>query len=113
MAIYRHLPVFLDSPMAISATEIFRHHPECYDAEALALFQSDDPFDLPGLHFTRETAESIALNTMAGGAVIMAISGMCTGRRVRHHHAIISGAKGAPSVVFVGYAAPVPWPYSH
>ncbi|HRW09012.1 MAG TPA: MBL fold metallo-hydrolase [Caldilineaceae bacterium] len=102
----RHLPVFLDSPMAISATEIFRRHPECYDAEALALFQSgDDPFDLPGLHFTRESAESIALNTMAGGAVIMAGSGMCTGGRVRHHLRHNLWRKEA-SVVFVGYAAP-------
>ena len=44
-----------------------------------------DPFDLPGLHFTRETAESIALNRITAGAVIMAGSGMCTGGRVRHH----------------------------
>ncbi|MEZ4869707.1 MAG: MBL fold metallo-hydrolase [Caldilineaceae bacterium] len=101
-----HLPVFLDSPMAISATEIFRRHPECYDAEALALFKSgQDPFALPGLHFTRETAESIALNTMAGGAVIMAGSGMCTGGRVRHHLRHNLWRKEA-SVVFVGYAAP-------
>lgn len=100
-----HLPVFLDSPMAISATEIFRRHPECYDAEALALFQSgQDPFALPGLHFTRETADSIALNTMAGGAVIMAGSGMCTGGRVRHHLRHNLWRKEA-SVVFVGYAA--------
>ena len=97
--------VFLDSPMAISATEIFLHHPECYDAETVALFnQQRDPFALPGLHFTRETAESMALNNIRGGAVIMAGSGMCTGGRVRHHlkHNLW---RDDSSVIFVGYAA--------
>jgi len=99
------MQVFLDSPMAISATEIFEHHPECYDAGIAKLFhQNDDPFDLPGLHLTRETAESIALNRITGGAVIMAGSGMCTGGRVRHHlkHHLW---RHDSSVVFVGYAA--------
>ncbi len=97
--------VFLDSPMAISATEIFRRHPECYDTEAAALFnRHQDPFSLPGLHFTRETAESMALNNVRGGAVIMAGSGMCTGGRVRHHlkHNLW---RTDSSVIFVGYAA--------
>ena len=101
-----NLPVFLDSPMAISATEIFRRHPECYDAEASALFESDrDPFALPALRFTRETADSMALNRLVGGAVIMAGSGMCTGGRVRHHLRHNLWRKDS-SVVFVGYAAP-------
>lgn len=100
-----NLPVFLDSPMAISATEIFRRHPECYDAETRALFKAGhDPFALPGLHFTRQTADSIALNRLAGGALIMAGSGMCTGGRVRHHLRHNLGRKDS-SVVFVGYAA--------
>ena len=101
----RTLPVFLDSPMAISATEIFRHHPECYGPEIDALFRGGkDPFSLPGLHFTREAADSIALNRLAGGAVIMAGSGMATGGRVRHHlrHNLW---RRESSVVFVGYAA--------
>lgn len=100
----RSLPVYLDSPMAISATEIFRRHPECYDADAAELFRNDrDPFALPGLHFTRETSESKALNGV-DGAVIMAGSGMCTGGRVRHHlrHNL---SRPDSSVVFVGYAA--------
>ncbi len=80
------MQVYLDSPMAISATEIFRHHPECLDAATAKLFQEGhDPFALPGLHFTRETAESVAINSVHGGAVIMAGAGMCTGGRVRHH----------------------------
>jgi len=99
------LQVFLDSPMAISATEIFRRHPDCYDAETAALFRSgNDPFDFTGLHFTRETADSMAINQITGGAVIMAGSGMCTGGRVVHH---LKHNLGRPrnSVVFVGYAA--------
>jgi metallo-beta-lactamase family protein len=97
--------VFLDSPMAISATRIFERHPECFDAETLKLHKGDgDVFDLPGLRFTRETAESMAINMIDGGAVIMAGSGMCTGGRVRHHlKHNLSGRKN--SIVFVGYAA--------
>lgn len=101
----RNMRVFLDSPMAISATEIFRRHPECYDAETSKLFRSgQDPFDLPGLHFTRETADSMALNKLHGGAVIIAGSGMCTGGRIRHHLKHNLWRREA-SVVFVGYAA--------
>ncbi len=97
--------VFLDSPMAISATQIFRRHPECYNAETRKLFDSGtDPFNLPGLHFTRETAESMSINQIDSGAVIMAGSGMCTGGRIRHHlkHNLW---RRQNSIVFVGYAA--------
>jgi metallo-beta-lactamase family protein len=99
------LQVFLDSPMAISATQIFQRHPECYDEETAALFASGrDPFAFEGLHFTRETADSMAINQITGGAVIMAGSGMCTGGRVRHHLKRNLG-QIRNSVVFVGYAA--------
>lgn len=104
-AIQHYANVFLDSPMAISATQIFERHPECYDAETLKIsHDGNDPFDLPGLHFTRETAESIAINQIDGGAVIMAGSGMCTGGRVRHHlkHNLWHEKN---SILFVGYAA--------
>lgn len=101
-----NLPVFLDSPMAISATEIFRRHHECYDDATREEFKGKrDPFALPGLRFTRDTAESIALNRLVGGAVIMAGSGMCTGGRVRHHLRHNLWRRDS-SVVFVGYAAP-------
>jgi metallo-beta-lactamase family protein len=101
----RSIQVFLDSPMAISATAIFEHHPSYYDASTKELFREGrDPFRLPGLHFTRETAESMAINRIVAGAVIMAGSGMCTGGRVRHHlkHNL---AREHCSVVFVGFAA--------
>ncbi len=92
-------------PMAISATEIFRRYPESFEPDAAKLFQDGhDPLNLPALHFTRETADSIAINTVKGGAIIMAGSGMCTGGRIRHHLRNNLG-RDASSVVFVGYAA--------
>lgn len=101
----RNVQVFLDSPMAISATEIFRRHPECFDAETRTLFDSgQDPFSLPGLHFTCESSESMALNAITSGAVILAGSGMATGGRVRHHLKHNLWRENS-SVVFVGFAA--------
>ena len=103
-AIPQHVRVFLDSPMAISATEIFRRHPECFDRGFLDELRHGDPFAMPGLHFTRETAESMAINNVDGGAIILAGSGMCNGGRVRHHlkHNLW---REKSSIVFVGYAA--------
>ncbi len=101
----RSTQVFLDSPMAISATEIFEHHPECSEAETAMLFREGrDPFHLPGLHFTRESTESMAINQIGGGAIIMAGSGMCTGGRIKHHLKHNLGRRDS-SVIFVGYAA--------
>jgi len=101
----RSMQVFLDSPMAISATEIFARHPASLRPEAARLFREGrDPLTLPGLHFTREKAESVALNNIRSGAVIMAGAGMATGGRVRHHlkHNISRKECG---VIFVGFAA--------
>ncbi|HHO59486.1 MAG TPA: MBL fold metallo-hydrolase, partial [Thiotrichales bacterium] len=100
-----YINVFLDSPMAISATRIFERHPECYDTETLKLSSDGgDVFSLPGLRFTRETSESMTINKLDGGAVIMAGSGMCTGGRVRHHLKY-NLWRNKCSVIFVGYAA--------
>ncbi len=99
------MQVFLDSPMAISATKIYKRHPDCYESKTAELFhEGEDPFEFPGLHFVQETAASMALNRITGGAVIMAGSGMCTGGRVRHHlkHNLW---RNESSVVFVGFAA--------
>jgi metallo-beta-lactamase family protein len=101
----RTLQVYLDSPMAISATQIYERHPEGYDQDVAELFRSGkDPFLLPGLHLTRETAESKALNSIEGGVVIMAGSGMATGGRVLHHLRHNLWRSNA-SVILVGYAA--------
>ncbi|MGH9474913.1 MAG: MBL fold metallo-hydrolase RNA specificity domain-containing protein [Terriglobales bacterium] len=97
-------PVFLDSPMAISATEVFEHHPEDFNAEMKALLAAGtDPFQLPKLQFTR-TAESSMAIAKARGAIIMAGSGMATGGRILHHlHHNLADASNR--IVFVGYAA--------
>lgn len=97
-------PVFLDSPMAISATEIFRRHPECFDDEFTEVLRHEDPLAIPHLRFSREAADSMAINRIEGGAIIMAGSGMCNGGRIRHHlrHNLW---REKSSVVFVGYAA--------
>jgi metallo-beta-lactamase family protein len=100
----RHLNMFLDSPMAISATEVFGRHPECFKPEvARKLQRGFDPFSLPNLHFVREPAGSMALNNIDGGAVIIAGSGICNGGRVRHHlkHNLW---RRQSSIVFVGFA---------
>jgi len=101
----RGLQVFLDSPMAISATTIFARHPECYDSETQKLFaDGHDPFDFPSLHFSHEAADSMALNNIYSGALILAGSGMCVGGRVRHHLKRNIWREHC-SVIFVGFAA--------
>lgn len=100
----QNLRVYLDSPMAISATEIFRKHQECFDQETWKVLVSGrDPFALPGLVFTQGSAESMALKNMEG-VVIMAGSGMATGGRILHHLRNHLWKKET-GVVFVGFAA--------
>jgi metallo-beta-lactamase family protein len=101
----KELRCFLDSPMAISATQIFRKHPEAMKPEIGAMIARDkDPFMLPNLEFTRDASESMQLNRLRSGAVIMAGSGMCTGGRVRHHLRHNLPHRDC-SVIFVGFAA--------
>ena len=99
------IPVFVDSPLAISATEISQRHPECFDDETRALLaQGDDPMDFPGLTLTHTVAQSKAINQMKGPLMIIASSGMCTGGRIRHHlqnHL----DHGKDILLFVGYQA--------
>ncbi len=99
------IQVFLDSPMAISATDVFRRYPEAMrPTVAEAFLRGDDPLRPPGLHLSRERADSMAINAVTRGAIILAGSGMCTGGRVLHHlrHNL---ARPASAIVFVGYAA--------
>jgi len=79
------MPVYLDSPMASKATEIFRQYPDFYDEDAKRLLKKgDDPFDFQDLHKVESSEES---KRLAGkkGIVIIAGSGMCTGGRILHH----------------------------
>ena len=82
------LKIYVDSPLATSATEIFRRHPECYDQELRDLMNNgQDPFcpQCDGLRFTQSVEESKALNDQAGPMIIISASGMCEAGRIRHH----------------------------
>lgn len=80
------MPVFLDSPLAIKATEIFRQHPEFFDDDAQAILaRGQRPLNLPNLRFTLTTEESQAINEYQGPAVIMAGNGMASAGRIKHH----------------------------
>lgn len=78
--------VFLDSPMAIEATEVYARHAQVYDKRARAAWEeTGNPFDLPNLHLSRRAEDSMHLNRLRSGAIIIAGSGMCTGGRIKHH----------------------------
>ncbi len=78
--------IFLDSPMAIEATDVYRHHARIYDPRAREFeTRHGGLFDLPNLHLTRSSEESTAINRIRSGAMIIAGSGMCTGGRIKHH----------------------------
>jgi metallo-beta-lactamase family protein len=101
----KDVPVFVDSPMATSATEIIRDNPQCFDKETHALLSSGEtPLNLPTLRFTRTTKESIAINQLAGGAIIISASGMCTAGRIKHHlrHNLW---RPEATIIFVGFQA--------
>ena len=94
----------IDSPMAITATEIYESHPEEFRASVKAMFAADrEPLSPSGLQLVRDTKGSARLNGVHG-AVIMAGSGMCTGGRVRHHLSHTLG-HGENAIIFVGFAA--------
>jgi metallo-beta-lactamase family protein len=80
------IPIFVDSPLAINATEVFRKHPECWDEEARKyLLDHEDPFGFSRLKYVREGAESKKLNDLHGPFLVIAASGMCEGGRILHH----------------------------
>ncbi len=81
-----NLPVFVDSPLAARATEVFRAHPECFDAETLALLQRQpDLFGERSIRYVQSVQESMTLNERKGPCVIVAASGMCEAGRILHH----------------------------
>jgi metallo-beta-lactamase family protein len=99
------IPIYLDSPLAIKATQIFRKNKKYYDQEAMAIVnQGFDPFDMPNLRFTPDTKESIAINEGSGSAIIIAGNGMCTAGRIKHHLKHNLWRPGA-SLILVGYQA--------
>jgi metallo-beta-lactamase family protein len=99
------LPAFVDSPMAIKITEVFKKHPELFDEETMAqLNAGDHPCDFPGLTMSRTVDQSKAIADQSGTSIIIAGSGMCTGGRVKHH---LKNNLDRPesTILFVGYQA--------
>ncbi len=80
------LPIYVDSPMAVRATEVFRAHPECFDARAQQLLEEHpDLFGEQHVRYVEKVHESIALNSHPGPCVIISASGMCEAGRILHH----------------------------
>jgi len=99
------IPIFVDSPLAIKLTEIYRKYPEYYDKDAYRLFSSgDDIFNFPGLELTLTTNRSKRINEVLGPKIIIAGSGMSQGGRIIHHELrYLSDPKN--TLLFVTYQA--------
>jgi metallo-beta-lactamase family protein len=100
------LPIFVDSPLAADATEVFRLHPECFDEETIELLEEDpDVFGQRLVQYVRTVEESKQLNARRDPCVIISASGMCENGRILHHlkHSIEDPRN---TVAIIGYQAP-------
>ena len=105
-------PVYVDSPLAISATEVFKENTDLFDEETQQeIRRGDNPLEFPGLKFTRTSDESKALNEDTTPSIIISASGMCEVGRIKHHlkHNIWNPKS---TILFVGYQAPGTLGYS-
>ena len=98
------VPAFLDSPMAVDATDIFRRHPECFNGAARAMLSREDPFGFKELRFLRDVDDSQKLNELADPFIVIATSGMCESGRILYHLAHRAGDARC-SLVLVSYQA--------
>ena len=99
------LPVYVDSPLAVKLTDVFKLHPECYDEETARLLQgADSPFEFDGLSYVSDVEDSKAIDAGPGPSIVISASGMCEGGRILHH---LQSALGDPrnTVVIVGFQA--------
>lgn len=100
------MAVYVDSPLSANVTQVFMSHPECYDAETFREFidNASNPFGFGRLQYTRDVAESKALNDLNGPAIIISASGMCENGRILHHlRNNIEDPKN--TIMIVGYMA--------
>lgn len=99
------VPTYVDSPLAVSATEIFRMHlDELKESVSEAIFMRDDPFGFEGLHLIRKVEDSKALNRVKGPAIIISASGMAENGRILHH--LRNNVEDPRNIIlFVGYCA--------
>jgi len=101
-----NIPVYVDSPLAISATEVFKKNTELFEDEIQEkIKRGDNPLEFRGLQFTQTAEESKALNEDMGPAIILSASGMCDVGRIKHHlkHNLWNPNS---TILFVGYQAP-------
>jgi metallo-beta-lactamase family protein len=102
-----HTPVFVDSPLSVNVTDVFRNHPECFDEDTKAILNSadhNDPFGFDRLTYVRDVEQSKELNERPGPFVVIAASGMCEAGRVVHH--LANGVDDSKNMVMiVGYQA--------
>ncbi len=99
------MPVYVDSPLTVRVTDVFKTHPDCYDAHARELLASgDSPFEFEGLRYVQAVEDSKAISASSEPAVVISASGMCESGRVLHHlRAAIEGANN--TVLIVGFQA--------
>lgn len=99
------LPTFVDSPMAVKITDVFKRHPDLFDDETMAQVRAGDkPCDFPKLTMSRTVEQSKSIAKVKGSCIIIAGSGMCTGGRIKHHlKANIDRPQS--TILFVGYQA--------
>lgn len=99
------IPIYIDSPLAIAATQVFRNNPEYLNDQTLILLgRGDHPLMLPTLSFVNRSEESKEINNREGAAIIIAGSGMCDAGRIKHHLSNNLWRPGA-HIVFVGFQA--------
>jgi metallo-beta-lactamase family protein len=99
------IPIYIDSPLAISATEIFKKNPDCFDEEMKGLLLGgEDPLELSEIKYTQTTEESKAINEDPRSAMIISASGMCDSGRIQHHLKHHLWRKES-HIVFIGYQA--------
>ena len=99
------VPIFVDSPLSVNATEVYRLHPECFnDTIYRFLREKENPFGMENLTYIRELAHSMKLNDLKAPAIIISASGMCEAGRIRHH---LKNHIGHVEnlVLFIGYCA--------
>lgn len=99
------ITIFLDSPMAIRITEVFKQHAELFDREMMKhLRRGNSPFNFDNLKIVQTTEESQAINTIKGSVMIIAGSGMVTGGRIKHH-LVHNITRQESTILFIGYQA--------
>jgi metallo-beta-lactamase family protein len=99
------LPVYVDSPLAVKLTDVFRAHSECFDEGARALLRgADSPFSFPGLRYVSDVEESMAIDAEERPSITIAGSGMCEGGRVLHHLRRTMGDE-KNTILIVGFQA--------